>query len=362
MNEKELFEIKTDKPDADIYAGAKKRFDDLAKPIDGFGCFEEMICKIASVQKRLIPDISKRVLIVMCADNGVVSEGVSQTDSSVTSKVAHLLGEKRSTVCVMARDCHVKVVPVDIGINTHEKFADVLDKKIAPGSGNIARGDAMTKEQCLAAIKTGIDIVRQCADEGFGIIATGEMGIGNTTSSAALLCALSGDDAADVAGRGAGLSDEGLNRKIKAIKKALNIHGYEGKAPGRITPDDAFSALCAVGGLDIAGLCGVYIGGAMYHIPVVIDGVISATSALAASYMVPGCKDVMIASHKGKEGGTNRALSLLGLRAVIDADMALGEGTGAVMLFPIIDMVMSVYTKGTGFDTAGIEKYERFVV
>ena len=348
MNEKEL------------YAAAKRRFDSLAKPIDGFGYIEDLICTIASAQGRLIPDISKRALIVMCADNGVVEEGVSQTDSSVTSKVADLLAAGKSTVGVMTRNYNIEVIPVDIGIDTCEKIPGVLGRKVAKGSGNIARGDAMTAGQCLAAIHAGIDIVSDCADKGFGIIATGEMGIGNTTTSAALLCALTGADPESVTGRGAGLSDEGMKRKINAVKRALNIHGYEGKTPGTINPEEAFSALCRVGGLDIAGLCGVYIGGAKYRIPVVIDGVTCAAAALVASYIEPECRRFMIASHKGREKGIERVLSILGLRAVIDADMALGEGTGAVMIFPILDMVMSVYSEGTCFDTTGIAKYERF--
>ena len=346
----------------ELYAAAKLRFDSLAKPIDGFGYMEELICTIASAQGRLIPDISRRALIVMCADNGVVEEGVSQTGSIVTSKVAKLLAAGKSTVGVMTRDNNVEVIPVDIGIDTSEKITGVLDRKIAKGSGNIARGDAMTTGQCLAAIHAGIDIASECADKGFGIVATGEMGIGNTTTSSALLCALTGDEPGSVAGRGAGLSDEGLKRKIAAINRALKLHGYEGKTPGTITPEEAFLALCRVGGLDIAGLCGVYIGGAKYRIPVIIDGVTCAVAALVASCIVPECKDFMIASHKGREKGLERVLSILGLHAVIDADMALGEGTGAVMLFPILDMVMSVFSEGTNFDKAGIPEYERLSI
>ncbi len=356
MTKDELLAIKTEEPDMSVYALAKESFDSLAKPIDGFGYMEDIICRIASIRGRDC-DISKKTLIVMCADNGVVEEGVSQTDQAVTAEVAALLGQGKSTVGVMCSGCGIKIIPVDIGIDTDDTIPGVIDKRIARGTKNITKTKAMTEEECLKAIGAGIDIAKECAQNGIGMIATGEMGIGNTTTSTALFCALTGRNATGVAGRGAGLSDAGLTKKINAIEDALLLHGLGVMTP---TPSKTFEALCAVGGLDIAALAGVFIGCALHKIPVVIDGAISAVAALTASYIVPGCEDYMIASHKGRERITGEVLDILGLHAVIDADMALGEGTGAVMLFPMIDMVMNVFINGTRFSDTDILQYERF--
>ncbi len=356
MTKDELFAIKIKEPDMSVYALAKENFDSLAKPIDGFGYMEDIICRIASVRGQDC-DISKKALVVMCADNGVVEEGVSQTDRAVTAKVAALLGQGQSTVGIMCSGYGIKIIPVDVGVDTDDPIAGVIDKRISRGTENITKTAAMTEEECLDAIVAGIDIAKDSAKKGIGILATGEMGIGNTTTSTALFCALTGRNVTDVAGRGAGLSDAGLSKKINAIEDALLLHGLGVMTP---TPSKTFEALCAVGGLDIAALAGVYIGAAIHKIPVVIDGAISAVAALTASYIVPGCEDYMIASHKGRERITGEALDILGLRAVIDADMALGEGTGAVMLFPMIDMVMNVFRNGTRFSDTDIMQYERF--
>lgn len=360
MSAEELLGMIVDEPSEDIYRQASERFDSLAKPLDGFGAFEDMICRIASMQRRVIPDISKKALVIMIADNGVTDEGVTQTDRSVTEAVARLMGKCESTVGIQTSGYPLSVIPVDVGIDSDEAIPGVVDKKVARGSGNIAKTAAMSEKECLAAILAGIDTVRACAKCGMGMIATGEMGIGNTTTSTALLCALCGMPPKDVTGRGAGLSDEGLFRKINVIEDALRLHGFWGDVPSCIDARYALSALATVGGFDIAGLAGVFIGCAENHIPAVIDGAISAVAALTAHYILPGCERYMLASHKGKENVSKRALDILGLRPVIDADLAIGEGTGAVMLFPLLDMVMSVYSGGTAFDDAGIGRYERF--
>ncbi len=366
MKAEELFELNIVKPDEGIYAGAKAVFDGIAKPVDGFGDFEDIICRIAAIRGSIAPDITKKAVIEMIADNGVVAEGVSQTDSSVTSAVAALMGCGRSTIGIMTGDTDISVVAVDVGIDSDGSFPGVIDRKVRRGTENIARESAMSLEECLLAISAGIDTVRDCHDKGVGLIATGEMGIGNTTTATALLCALTGIEPGKVTGRGAGLSDEALIIKTDVIKRALELHNPDKTAvcdmeQGSVKiKTHTLSMLAKVGGLDIAGLVGVYIGGAVFHIPVVIDGLISAVAALSASLIVPDSREYMIASHKGRESGTAEALSRLGLRPVIDADMALGEGTGAVMLLPVIDMIMNVYNSGTRFESAQISRYERF--
>ena len=361
MTREELFGTRIEKPDKMFYDRAKEGFDRLAKPIDGLGTFEDMICRIAAVQGTLMPDIERKALIIMCADNGVVAEGVSQTGSEVTAKVAELMGQRKSNVGVMAGSMMVDIIPVDIGINCKDMIGGIENRKIARGTKDMAREKAMTEDETLRAIQCGMDLVKDCHDKGIRMIATGEMGIGNTTTATALLCALTGAKVEDLTGRGAGLTDEGLARKTDVIKRSLKLHKLNNTH--KITPSQLYTmnALQAVGGLDIAGIIGVYIGCALYGITGVIDGMISATAALTADYICRGCRDYMLASHRGREKGCQYALSLLGLKSVIDADMALGEGTGAIMVFPLLDMVMNLYREGVRFADTAIMQYERYI-
>ncbi len=359
MNIKELTDIVNVRPDEEIYRRSKEKWDSIAKPIDGLGDMETVISRIASIQGKVIPDISRRALVVMCADNGVVAEAVTQCDKSVTLDVAKLLCKGRSSVCTMTDGMGIDVIPVDIGIDSDDVIRGIRNKKVRKGTGDIVREPAMSSDQCLKAVKAGMEIMDICARNGYDIVATGEMGIGNTTTSTALLCALTGLSPEEVTGKGAGLTDEGLKHKVEVIGQALRFHGLNGGS-GINGPEAAFNALQKVGGLDIAGLAGLFIGGAKHRIPVVIDGLISAVGALTAECFVPGTAAYMLASHTGRERGTARVLERLGLKAVIDADMALGEGTGAVMLFPLIDMAMSLYLNGMRFDDTRIEAYERY--
>ncbi|MCR5251601.1 MAG: nicotinate-nucleotide--dimethylbenzimidazole phosphoribosyltransferase [Lachnospiraceae bacterium] len=360
MTRDELFSLVIPAPDEAARKAAKKRWDGIAKPIDGLGRLEELICRIAAIEGREDAQVTPRGLIIMCADNGVVEEGVSQTSQEVTLEVARLMGQKKSSVGVMTESCPLKAYAVDIGIDSGETPEGVIDRKVRRGSANIAKGPAMTEEECLRAVSVGIGLARKSRDEGCRLLATGEMGIGNTTTSAALLCALTGAEPAAVTGRGAGLSDEGLLRKLAVVERALELHRKEMGCRQASTQADALEALRRLGGLDIAGLAGVFIGGALFGIPVIIDGLISATAALAAEQLAPGCRAYMLASHRGREKGTMIALERLGLYPVIDADLALGEGTGAVLLFPLLDMAMSLYRSGLAFGEAEIEAYRRF--
>lgn len=360
MTKEEFFEIIIDNPDESAYKNAKKRFDSLAKPLDGFGDFETMICKIASDQRTDKPDISKKGLVIMIADNGVTSEGVSQTSSDVTLSVARLMGAKKSTVGVMTEGYSVDIIPVDLGINSDEIIPGVAGMKIKHGTGNISKEPAMTEEECLAAISAGMSVADMCKERGIKLVATGEMGIGNTTTSTALFCALSGCGVEEATGRGAGLSDEGLKKKTDVIKRALSLHELNNIPVDTLEKSYVFNALKSVGGLDIAGLAGLYTRCAQLGITIVIDGFISAVAALAASALNPNVQGYLLASHSGREKGSQMVLDMLGLIPVIHADMALGEGTGAVMLFPLLDMVMSVYNNGISFSDTDIVQYERF--
>lgn len=325
------------------------KWNSVAKPLGSLGIFEEMVEKIAAIQQTADVDISKRTVVVMCADNGVTAEGVTQTDSEVTVLCAEAIGNGTSNINVLADVYGADVIAVDIGIARDVDCVSVKNRKIMYGTGNIAKGPAMSRDEAKKAICTGMDIVRELADLGTGIIITGEMGIGNTTTSAAVSSVLLGLSPEAVTGRGAGLSDEGLLRKVKAVRQAIEIN--------RPDVNDAVDIISKVGGLDIAGMTGLFLGGAVYGIPVVIDGVISAVSAVLAYKLTPACIDYMFPSHVSDEPAGKLLLDMIGLRAPLEAGMRLGEGTGGAMLLPLLDGALSVYNSSHRFDDIGIERY-----
>ncbi|MBQ9234767.1 MAG: nicotinate-nucleotide--dimethylbenzimidazole phosphoribosyltransferase [Lachnospiraceae bacterium] len=342
-------------PDSTYYASVKKRWDNAAKPLDSLGIFEDIIARMGSILKTDDLKLDKKAVIVMCADNGVVEEGISQSGSDVTLAVASAMGENKSSVCRMAAVNNTKIIPVDIGIKSDEIIPGVLDRKVAKGTRNFAKEPAMTKEEMCCAIQIGMDMVSDLKHEGYSLIGTGEMGIGNTTTSSAVAMALLKRDAKELVGRGAGLSDEGLDKKKSVISDALKKYELNG-------PDaDVLTILQTVGGLDIAGLVGVIIGGAVYHIPIVLDGVISAVAALVAVRIFPGVKDYIFASHIGREPAMKYIFEELELKPVIFGELALGEGTGAVMMFSLLDMALSLYNEQTTFEDIKIEAYKRFI-
>ncbi len=322
-------------PDLEAAARSKQRWDAIAKPLGSLGRLEDAIIKIAALTGNEDVRLDKRAVLVFCADNGVVAEGVTQTSSDITALVAGNIARGDASVCRMGAVARARVTAVDIGMLTHPAVEGLLNTPVARGTKNIALGPAMTRDEAECAIKIGIDLVRQCREQGFRLIATGEMGIGNTTTSSAVAAVLLKREVASVTGRGAGLSDEGLARKTDAIKRALAVNQPD--------PADAFTVLQKVGGFDLAGLCGVFLGGAIYGLPIIVDGFISATAALAASRILPEAKDFMIASHVSAEPASQAVLDALGLVPVIQAGMRLGEGTGAVAVLPLLDMALAVY-------------------
>ncbi|WMC93311.1 nicotinate-nucleotide--dimethylbenzimidazole phosphoribosyltransferase [Kineothrix sp. MB12-C1] len=353
MTEKEWQSLYIHKPDDTIRQMIKERWDNIAKPLDGLGQFEEITARIGAILKSEDIDISKKAVIVMCADNGIVEEGISQSGQEVTSSVAISMAEGTSSICRMAKIAGTDVIPVDIGINREMSIEGILPRKVAYGTRNFLKAPAMTREEALQAMEIGLKLVQECKEKGYRILATGEMGIGNTTTSAAVSSALLGCSVRETVGKGAGLSEEGLRHKTKVIEQALKTH--------QLSQEDSLGILAAVGGLDIAGLVGVFIGGALFHIPIVVDGVISAVAALTAQRMLPGVKEFLIPSHMSREPAAKKVMEELGLYPVITADMALGEGSGAVMMFSLLDIALSVYKGHTGFQDIGVRAYRRFL-
>jgi len=352
MTKEDLEALKIDIPSEKLYRQIKAEWDHMAKPLDGMGRFEELTSQIGAILGTIQFDIRKKVVVVMCADNGIVKEGVSQTGQEVTATVASFMGRNKSTVGIMAKSIGATVIPVDIGINCAEKIEGLLDKKVAFGTRSFLEEPAMTEQETLAALQAGIEVAGYCKKEGCQLVASGEMGIGNTTTSSAVAAALTGCRVEDITGRGAGLSEEGLVRKRRVITEALEKYNFDKEETLRI--------LMTVGGLDIAGLAGLCIGCAVYHLPLVLDGVISLAAALTAQRLKPGIKNYLIPSHKSREPAAELILKELGLLPVIDGSLALGEGTGAVMMFALLDMAAALYRGQTTFSDMAIEQYVRY--
>ena len=326
---------------------ARWKWDHVAKPLNSLGLLEDMIVKIAGIQGTPEVRIDRRCALVFCADHGVVAEGVSQSGSEVTSIVAKSIVEGSANINLMAGAVNADVFAVDMGMLA--AVPGTIDRRIAAGTGNMAQGPAMTRAQAEDALQAGIDLVGEMKARGYYIIATGEMGIGNTTASTAMSCVMLGFSPEEMTGRGAGLSDAGLIRKRSAIQRAISVN-----APDSSDPIDV---LAKVGGLEIAGMAGAFLGGAKHRVPIIIDGVISAVAALVAARINPEAKDFMLPSHMSRESAARRIMDELGLSPIIHAGMALGEGTGAIALLPILDMALRVYHGPHTFDDLGMDAY-----
>lgn len=332
----------------DAVQECRKRWDGMAKPLHSLGKLEDSICQIAGIQADAKIDIKKKALIIMCADNGVVEEGVTQTGQEVTAIVAENFLDEKSCVAIMCKDTNTGIYPIDIGMATDTQRVE--RHKIRYGTANIAKGPAMTREEAEAAVLVGIQKVMELKQQGYQLIATGEMGIGNTTTSSAMCACLLGCPPAEVTGRGAGLSTKGLEKKIHVIETALNL----------LHPDetDPMDILAKVGGLDIAGLVGVFLGCAAAGIPVVMDGFISAVAAVTAIRIAPKASPYILASHVSKEPAGERVLEAMGKNPMLTCDLCLGEGSGAVAIFPLLDLAVSIYYKMGTFQDSAIEAYQ----
>lgn len=330
----------------------QKNWDETAIPLDSLGQFQKLLTKIGVILDCPRPKVQKSAVLVFCSDNGVVEEGISQCGQEVTKAVALNMGKGMSSVNRMADCCGSKVMVFDVGMNCEENIPGVVCKKIAKGTNNFRKMPAMTKAQALQGILEGMELVKKCKEDGYRILATGEMGIGNTTTSSAITAALLGVSADRVTGKGAGLSAEGVERKIAIIEEAISKYDLYHKDP--------LEVLCCVGGFDLAAMTGVYLGGARYRMPIVLDGVISQAAALVAERLKPGCVEYMIPSHGSREPASGVILNELGLLPVLQADMALGEGTGAVMMLSLLQMAEAVYREEFTFEAISVKQYERF--
>ena len=336
-------------PDEAARAEAQKRWDACAKPLGGLGLLETAVCDIAALTGDAEVTLSPRSVLVFCADHGVTAQGVTQTDSSVTAAVAKNLARGRTSVCRMAACACCRVVPVDMGIRDFPGCEGIRALRVGNGTADLSEGPAMTRARAETAILRGIDLAREEAARGTRLLAAGEMGIGNTTSASAMASVLLGLEPALVTGRGAGLSDAGLDRKLTAIRRGIALN--------RPDADDALDVLAKLGGFELAGMCGLFLGGALYRVPVLIDGFLSAVAALCALRLCPAASKAMLASHVSAEPAGALILDALGKKPLITAEMHLGEGTGAVAAMPLLDMALAVYRESYSFAEGGITPY-----
>lgn len=337
-------------PDRSAMAAARLRLDGMMKPLGSLGALEDNWVKLAGITGREVPEVARKAVVVFCADNGVVAQGVSQSGQEVTRLVAENLTRGDTCVCAMARVAGALVVPVDIGVaGDTSAVPGILQRKVAFGTRDFSQQPAMERREARRAVETGIELAGDLKRQGVDLLATGEMGIGNTTTSAAVAAAMLGLPAETVAGRGAGLSDAMLDRKVRVIREALALH--------RPDPADALDVLSKVGGLDLAGMAGLCIGGAVHGVPVVLDGLISCVAALAACRMAPVVREYLLASHSPAEPAAGPVLEELALRPLLAADMRLGEGTGAVATFPLYDMMAELCRSMLTFTDGGMEPY-----
>lgn len=325
---------------------AADHLDDLTKPPGSLGKLEELTIRLAGITGKKQPSFSKKAVIVMASDHGVVEEGVSSFPAEVTQQMVHNFLAGGAAVNVLARHAGAEVICVDIGVNGEPVHPDLVSRSVRKGTANMAKGPAMSREEALQAILTGIDVVQESVRKGTQLFVTGEMGIGNTTPSAAVTSVLTGVSVQEATGKGTGLDQAGVQHKANVIARAIQLN--------QPAPNDPIDVLAKVGGLDIAGLAGVIIGSAALKCPVVIDGYISTAAALVASRIAPACRNYMIASHTSEERGHAALLQTLELSPMLQVGMRLGEGTGGVLCLHLIEAAGRIMDEMATFSSAGV--------
>jgi nicotinate-nucleotide--dimethylbenzimidazole phosphoribosyltransferase len=335
--------------DSRLLAQAQTRLDRLTKPIGSLGRLEELAARYVMITGEMKPVVPRGAVFTFAADHGVTAEGVSAYPSAVTPQMVLNFLRGGAGVNVLARHAGIEVRVVDIGVAfDFEAAPGLIHKKVMPGTKNLLVESAMSSMQAEQALQVGIELATEAAQQGIGLIGTGEMGIGNTTASSAITAVMTRRPVSEVTGRGSGIDDASHARKIDVIQRALDLH--------RLDSANALKVLAAVGGLEIGGLVGLILGAAAARIPVVLDGFIAGAAALIAVGLQPRCKDYLIASHRSVERGHEAILNHLGLKPLFDLDLRLGEGTGACLGMSLVLAAIKIFTEMATFDEAGVSE------
>lgn len=338
---------------SDAAKQAETRQNNLTKPAKSLGRLEDISIQLAGMKADPLPTVSRKAVIVMAADHGVALEGVSAFPAEVTPQMVLNFLHGGAAINVLARQAGASVTVVDIGVASDfdPSLSGLLHRKVARGTRNMAKGPAMTRSEAEQAITAGMDVLAEVAKIGLDLIATGDMGIGNTTPSSAIAAVLTGIPVAKVTGRGTGIDDDALANKVRIIEQAIALNKPD--------PNDALDVLCKVGGLEIAGLAGVMIAAAARRIPIVVDGFISTAAAMIAAGLVPDVRNYMFSAHQSVEIGHQAMLKHLGLNPLIDLNLRLGEGTGAVLAFHLIEASSRILREMATFAEAGVSDKEQ---
>jgi nicotinate-nucleotide--dimethylbenzimidazole phosphoribosyltransferase len=335
----------------DIVQQAQERLDILTKPQGSLGMLEDLAKKIVAITGNINPTLKEKVIFTLAADHGVVEEEVSAFPQEVTKQMVYNFLKGGAAINVLAKHVGARIVVADVGIaGDLEHHQDLLVNKIGYGTANMAVGPAMTRADALRSVDAGIKMFEEDLKNRIDVVGTGEMGIGNTTSASAITAVFTTASVEDVVGRGTGIDEKGLSNKIKAIKKAIAVNSPD--------PDDPIDVLAKVGGFEIGGLAGIILAAASNRIPVVIDGFISGAASLIAYYLEPTVKNYMIAGHCSAEKGHRVILDHIGLDPVLDLKMRLGEGTGAVLAFSLLEASTKILTRMATFEDADVSTKE----
>jgi len=337
--------------DQKALAAAKVRQGMLTKPPGSLGRLEDLSVQLAGICGKAIPSIKDKVIITMAGDHGVVAEGVSAYPQEVTPQMVLNFLHGGAAINVLARHVGARIVVVDMGVAAEmPSHPQLVSRKISKGTANMTKGPAMTRQQALDAVNAGIKVVHAEIEKGLDIVGTGDMGIGNTTPSAAISAVLTGEAPAQITGRGTGVDDKGLKRKIDAIERALVVNKPD--------PKDGLDVLAKVGGFEIGGLAGVMLGAAANRKPVMVDGFISTAAAMIVVTIAPSVKPYLIAAHRSKEYGHSLMLEWLNLKPLLDFDLRLGEGTGAALGISLAEASCKILAEMATFAEAGVSDKE----
>jgi nicotinate-nucleotide--dimethylbenzimidazole phosphoribosyltransferase len=333
--------------DEEFLAKAQAKLDNKTKPLGSLGRLEEMARRVAAIKEDLTPDTAKKIIFTFAGDHGIVEEGVSAFPKEVTPQMVLNFLRGGAGVNVLARHVGAEVRVVDVGVDfDFEPTPGLIIRKVAKGTRNFAKESAMTREEAVAAIEVGIALADQAKKEGVAMVGTGEMGIGNTSPSSAIIAALAGCTVREVTHRGTGINDQALEHKIDVIQVGLALNSPD--------PNDPLDVLTKVGGLEIAGIAGLVLGAAANRIPVVVDGFISTAGALIASELHPNVRDYIFAAHCSVEIGHTMMLERIGAKPILDLQLRLGEGTGAALAMGLIEAGAKVLKEMATFAEAGV--------